>query len=82
MKSKKSKAKEVDLDESYLDPANHKVRITTFIDGDVLQWLKAESAKERSKYQTFLNKTLRDIMTGSLDERIRAVVRKEIKKLA
>jgi predicted DNA binding CopG/RHH family protein len=36
-----------------------KVRITTFIDGDILDELKAQASKEGLGYQTLLNQYLR-----------------------
>lgn len=36
-----------------------KVRITTMIDKDLLEWLKREAQKQNSKYQTLLNNVLR-----------------------
>jgi uncharacterized protein (DUF4415 family) len=52
----------VELDEDEFAPKNQKHRVTTFIDGDVLAWLK-ERAKERNiGYQTLLNMQLREAM--------------------
>lgn len=36
-----------------------KVRITTMIDKDILDWLKREAKKRDGKYQTILNNVLR-----------------------
>lgn len=36
-----------------------KVRITTMIDKDLLDWLKHEAEGQNSKYQTLLNNVLR-----------------------
>ncbi len=36
-----------------------KVRITTMIDKDILDWLKLEAEKKDGKYQTILNQILR-----------------------
>ena len=36
-----------------------KVRITTMIDKDILDWLKHEAQKRDGKYQTILNNILR-----------------------
>lgn len=38
---------------------DHKIRISTMLDGDVLEALKIEAEKEGMKYQTFLNHFLR-----------------------
>ncbi len=40
--------------------ANVKVRITTYIDIDVLEALKVEAKKTKQKYQSVLNKKLRE----------------------
>ena len=37
-----------------------KVRITTMIDKDILDWLKSEAKKRDGKYQTILNHILRE----------------------
>ena len=42
--------------------AEAKVRITTYIDKDVLDSLQTRAKKEKSKYQTLLNKILRDFL--------------------
>ena len=36
-----------------------KVRITTMVDKDILDWLKREAKKKDGKYQTILNNILR-----------------------
>ena len=52
------------LDESYEDPKNQKLRITTWIDGDVYDALKAlaDSGKGNGKYQTVMNEVLRSAL--------------------
>jgi hypothetical protein len=82
MKSKKTKIKygKVTLGPEFLDPKNHKVRITTFIPGDVLQWLRSEADKMGIGYQTFLAIKLKELKDGSTDEHIRAIVRDELKR--
>lgn len=76
MKAKKiSKPTKPLLDDSYLDPANHKVRITMWVDGDTVQRLKTLAAKERTKYQTLANKILGDtseFMMNSLSKKKQA----------
>lgn len=54
----------VEIDDSEFEPRNVKERITTFIDGDVLNWLKAEAKDQGTKYQTHLNSILRKLMNG------------------
>ncbi len=51
--------------ESDLDPKNHKVRITSFIDSDVLAELKARAQEQGTKYQTLLNQLLRQALKDS-----------------
>ncbi|HAG91912.1 MAG TPA: hypothetical protein DCL41_08575 [Bdellovibrionales bacterium] len=41
------------------DFAVSKVRITTMVDKDILDWLKREAKKSDGKYQTILNNILR-----------------------
>ena len=50
------------LDDSYSDPQNHKVKITTYIDGDILLELKTRAKIHGGKYQSYLNKILRDAL--------------------
>ncbi len=44
-----------------------KVRITTMIDKDLLDWLKREARGQDSKYQTLLNKVLRQAKGSNPD---------------
>ena len=46
---------------------NVKVRITTYIDLDIIEALKAEAKKTKQKYQTILNKKLRESMLKEED---------------
>lgn len=39
----------------------HKIRITTMVDGDVLDALKKEAKKQKVPYQTLLNMALREM---------------------
>ncbi|MBX2989084.1 MAG: BrnA antitoxin family protein [Bdellovibrionaceae bacterium] len=67
----KAKAKNKKLlDESYLEPQNHKVRITTFLDGDILEELKKRAGKQGTKYQTLLNRLLRESLWPSEKEEL------------
>ena len=66
--STKSKAIEtgpVEIDDDEFEPKNVKVRITTFVDQDVLKALKCESKRLGMKYQSLLNQTLRHEFIGS-----------------
>lgn len=60
----KIKIGNVELDEDEFAPKNQKHRVTTFIDGDVLDLLKAEALKLNIGYQTLLNLKLRASMTA------------------
>lgn len=61
------------LNETDLDPKNHKVRITSFIDGDILAELKARAEQQGTKYQTLLNQLLRQALkdSASMAERLK-----------
>ncbi len=61
------------LNESDLDPKSHKVRITSFIDGDILVELKARAEQQGTKYQTLLNQLLRQALkdSASMAERLK-----------
>lgn len=47
------------LPEGDINTKNVKVKITTFIDLDIIEELKIQASKEGEKYQTLLNKYLR-----------------------
>jgi uncharacterized protein (DUF4415 family) len=61
-----------------------KVRITTYLDADVLELLKARGESENKGYQTVLNELLRKQFTSEkpLEEIIRKVIREELKQAA
>jgi uncharacterized protein (DUF4415 family) len=58
MVKKKTKYAKTDGLESS-DFSVSKVRITTMVDKDILDWLKREAKKRDGKYQTILNNILR-----------------------
>ncbi len=79
------------LDDDALAPRNVKVRITTFIDEDVLLKLKEYAKKRGSKYQSVLNALLRSFFAapnsnekvrGLSEEKVRRIVREELKRRA
>jgi hypothetical protein len=79
------------LDEDAFDPKNVKVRITTFVDEDILIQLKEYAKKRGSKYQTILNSLLRSFfdkpeksnkVQGLSEERVRRIVKEELRKRA
>lgn len=69
-----------------LDPKNAKVRISLFVDGDVLLAFKeAAKASSHGEYQTLMREKLREAIFGKridpvLRDTIREVVREEMKK--
>ncbi len=79
------------LDSDAFDAKKVKVRITTFVDEDVLEMLKSYAKNSGSKYQTVLNSLLRAFfdkqgsvkkVPGISEERVRRIVREELKKRA
>lgn len=86
MKSKKTKVRKkisygaVDIPDEAFDPKNIKERVNCFVDHDVVNWLRKESAKLGIGYQTLLNMKLREAKEGSAEDKIRAIVRDELKK--
>lgn len=50
------------LADDEFDKKNTKVRITTFIDLDIIEKLKEEAANSGKKYQTLLNEKLREVL--------------------
>lgn len=79
------------LDKDAFDPKNVKVRITTFVDEDVLIHLKEYAKKRGAKYQTVLNSLLRSFfdkpqkgkkVQGLSEERVRRIVQEELKRRA
>jgi predicted DNA binding CopG/RHH family protein len=79
------------ISEDAFEPKNVKVRITTFIDEDILVMLKSYAKKRGNKYQTVLNSLLRSFfykpeksskVTGLSEERVRRIVQEELKKRA
>ena len=61
-----------------------KVRITTYLDADVLELLKARGEAENKGYQTVLNEILRKQFEPqqSIEEVLRQVIREELKQAA
>lgn len=61
-----------------------KARITTYLDNDVLEWLKARGEAEHKGYQTVLNELLRRQLTPEppIAEIVRQVIREELKRAA
>jgi uncharacterized protein (DUF4415 family) len=53
---------------------DHKIRITTMIDGDVLDNLKKKAEDEGVKYQTLLNNILRDTLVLNKKDPIKVIL--------
>lgn len=69
----KIKLGKAELPEGAMDTKNHKVKITTWIDGDVLERIRIEAKKTPGgKYQSLINDVLRrHVESGSnLEERL------------
>ena len=80
---------ELDLDE--FEPRKVKVRVTTLIDQDILIKLKEFASKKGDKYQSVLNSLLRSFfdkpprsskLQQLSEERVRKIVREELRKRA
>jgi len=60
-----------------------KISVTTRIDPDIVFWLRKESEKKGLPYQTLINSLLKQAMHGgSDDERIRQIVKEEMRRRA
>jgi uncharacterized protein (DUF4415 family) len=61
-----------------------KVRITTYLDSDIVEWLKSRGESENKGYQTVLNELLRKQLTPEqpIAEVLRQVIREELKLAA
>ncbi len=71
--NKKIKFGKAELPKGIEDPKNHKVKITTWVDGDLLLKLREEAAQvPGGKYQALINDILRKHVEGpgSLEARL------------
>lgn len=61
-----------------------KTRITTYLDNDIVEWLKARGESENKGYQTVLNELLRKQLSPEqpIAEVLRQVIREELKNAA
>jgi len=80
MKSTKKKNKKieygtVEAPEGFDDSKNHKVRVTMWLDGDLLNELRKRAGEVGAGYQTYTQKLLRDAVfeTDSLAKRLERV---------
>jgi len=54
-----------------------KVQTSIRLDGDIMNWLQAEAAKQGLPYQTFINMSLRHVMSKpSVETRLEALEKK------
>ena len=87
MSKKKFKTGDVNIPKDEFDPSKAKVRISLFVDADVLsEFKKAAKATPHGEYQTLMREKLREVMFGrhideDLRETIREVVLEELKKV-
>ena len=80
-KNKKIRFGEVDIPEEAFNPKNVKERITIMLDQDTLDAYRKKAAKAGDKYQSLINRTLREALARpELEERVQVLERK-IKKL-
>jgi len=85
-KNKNIKYGDFDLDLDEFNPKNIKIRVTTFLDEDVLNALKEIAIKNNLKYQTLLNQILRNYLFAKKNpklitiKKVRQIVREELKK--
>ncbi len=65
-------------------PNAGKARITTYLDTDIVEWLKSRGEAEHKGYQTVLNDILRKQLNPGppITEVIRQVIREELKRAA
>ena len=66
---------DVEVPDDLLDPKNHKVRITLFLDGDILMPFKDFASATGGKYQTLINECLKEYTMDFLKTKVRAVER-------
>jgi len=70
MKSTKKKSKKIEFGnieapQGFDDPKNHKVRVTMWLDGDLLAELRKRAREVGAGYQTYTQKLLRDAVFES-----------------
>jgi hypothetical protein len=84
-KRKGIKFGKVEIPDEDFDPKNVKIRVTAFMDLDLIDALKAEAKESGTKYQTLMNQKLRDSVFGKrvdpeLPNLIREIVLDEMRK--
>ncbi len=87
MAKKKIKTGNVDIPKDEFDPTKAKVRISLFVDADVLAAFKnAAKSTPHGEYQALMREKLKEAIFGrhideDLRQTIREVVREELKKV-
>jgi len=80
-KNKKISYGKVEIPDDAFEPKNVKERITIMVDQDVLDSYRKKASKTGDKYQSLINRTLREALVApNLEERVEILERK-IKKL-
>ena len=80
-KNKKISYGKIEIPEEAFDPKNIKERITIMIDQDILDAYRATAQKTGDKYQSLINRTLKEALgQPGLEKRIERLEQK-IKKL-
>ncbi|MES2769502.1 MAG: BrnA antitoxin family protein [Bdellovibrionota bacterium] len=62
MKNKKLTNRKVELEGDYLESKNAKIKVTTWVDGDIVIELKKRADESKGKYQTLMNEILREYL--------------------
>lgn len=82
--NKKIQYGNVELEEGFEDPKNHKLKITMWIDGDILLELKKRATKSKGRYQTLMNEILREYLFNEKSSQrleIESIVENKLKAL-
>ncbi len=80
-KNKKIIFGKVEIPEDAFDPKNVKERITIMVDQDVLDEYRAKAQKTGDKYQSLINRTLREALEKPELERRIEKLEQKMKKL-
>lgn len=80
-KNKKITYGKVEIPEDAFDPRNVKERITIMVDQDVLDEYRAKAQKTGDKYQSLINRTLREALEKPELERRIEKLEQKMKKL-
>jgi uncharacterized protein (DUF4415 family) len=77
IKNKKITYGKVEIPEDAFDPRNVKERITIMIDQDILDAYRAKAQKTGDKYQSLINRTLREALERpELEKRVEKLEQK------